>query len=430
MGRHSSSTPSTSEGVNPVLALTAILVLLALILVGVWWWTPRGSEQAPATAAGEDCTLVPVAATDRELGRLLASQWDGAETKDCINVEYVDSVDQAAVLVAPQSPETERLMSDSGRTLDGDAAPVASTAVGLAGQSTVNPAELDPATVSFPVAEQPEASALVADALGVTGPLSDNTGSAWTATAEDRVPEGSQFSRIDGTGLVYYAHPLAASGDVSEQQTAAAAEITEWARSAYDSPETSPEVEAGDTAATGLAENVLFLLDTSEQMTPFYEAAADAIGGSSLDATGAGSQVALWNYSSPQNPGVTQSWRTNLSYTSAGEDLNAAARLFGLGGQPQTRSSLLAALGNAAEQAAATGTRANVVLVTTGTQGDLSDEQFRGALAGINRENVSLSVVHVGAAPADAVIEQEADSFVAAPDAAALNNAVRRAAGL
>ncbi|AIT61052.1 vWA domain-containing protein [Corynebacterium doosanense] len=430
MGRHSSSTPSTSAGVNPVLALTAVLVLLALILVGVWWWTPRGGEQPPATAAGEDCTLVPVAATDPELGRLLASQWDGGETKDCINVEFVDSVDQAAVLVAPQSPETDRLVSDSGRSLDGAATPVASTAVGLAGQSTVNPAELDPATVSFPVSEQPEASALVADALGVTGPLKDNPGSLWTATAEDRVPEGSQFSRIDDTELVYYAHPLAATGDVSEQQTAAAAEITQWARSVYDGPEASPTVDADDPGATGPAANVLFLLDTSQAMAPFYDASAHAIGSASLDATGAGSQVGLWNYSSPQNPGVTQGWRTNITYTSAGADLDAAVQRFGLGGEPQTRSSLLAALGNAADQAAATGSRANVVLVTTGTREDLSDEQFRSALAGIDRRNVSLSVVHVGPGQPDAVIEQEADSFTAAPDATAVDGAVRAAAGL
>ena len=43
-----------------------------------------------------------------------------------------------------------------------------------------------------------------------------------------------------------------------------------------------------------------------------YRAAADAIAASAPDISAAGHSVALWNYSSPLNPGVQQGFRRNI----------------------------------------------------------------------------------------------------------------------
>lgn len=445
MGRHSRTTTSpasptvTAESRTPIIVLIAALTLLALILVGLWLWMPRGGSPAPTQASGDDCTLVPVAATDPDLGRLLVSSWNDEKTDDCINVEFVESTDQAALLVAPESPVTDRLLAESGRSVAGSPDAVASTTVGLAGQSEVSPADVDPSAISYPLDEQPDASVLVAQTLNSVGPLA-STGGEFTATAQDRAPEGSQFSLIDGAELVYYVHPLAPTSAISDRQAEAAASVAERATAGYSGPASSPQVSEqlwaaagygeGEEPAAGLAPNVLFLLDTSEAMSPYYEASGRSIGSASLGSTSAGSQVALWNYSSPLSPGVAQGWRTNLTYTDAGQDLDAAAQRFGLGGQPQTRSALVAALGNSAEQAAATGEKTRVVLVTTGTHEDLSDEQFRSALAALDLSQVSLAVVHVGPEAPDALVKEAAESFAAVPDAAGVDAAVRTATGL
>lgn len=364
MGRHSRSTSSTGSSISAG-AVVAVIAVIALLIAGVWWWLLRdsgnddtSSDASPVSTqpAARDCTLVPVAASDPELGSLLAASWNEEQASDCIEVERVDSLADAALYVAPQDSASEQALHDAGRTVEGDPAPVAA-------------------------------------------------------------------APADGAETIYYASALAPAGNISRQQSDAAADVACAAAADYRGTE-----EAAATAQ--LAPNLLFLLDTSEAMGPYREAAAGAIGAAALDATEAGSLAALWNYSSPLNPGVTQGWRTNVTYTESGQDVGAAVQRFGIGGTPQTRSAVLAALGNAADQAAATGEPARVVLVTSGTQGDLSDEQFRSALAGLDLTNVSLSVVHVGPSPRDGEVTSAADATAEAPQPAQVDAAVRQAAGL
>ena len=94
---------------------------------------------------------------------------------------------------------------------------------------------------------------------------------------------------------------------------------------------------------------------------------------------------------------------------------------------------MIAALGNAADQAAETGSDARVVLVTTGTEQDMDDETFSAALKDARAQGVSLSVVHVGDGEKDAALEQLADvsSAITDPsDSAADAKAISAAAGV
>ncbi|MDY3128351.1 MAG: hypothetical protein SOW59_09575, partial [Corynebacterium sp.] len=62
-------------------------------------------------------------------------------------------------------------------------------------------------------------------------------------------------------------------------------------------------------AAATLAKDTLYLLDTSDGLTPFFLPVAPEIAANSHSVSAAGHQVALWNYSSPLSPGVVVGYR-------------------------------------------------------------------------------------------------------------------------
>lgn len=128
--------------------------------------------------------------------------------------------------------------------------------------------------------------------------------------------------------MVTLAHILSPAGDVTEEQSRAAAAFTDFHDATGDVPadlpdrsaawaavtedvaaEETPEAEAPETAAPA---DTLILLDTSAGTTAalgdrsIYAASAAALGPIARDLGTGGQQVALWNYSSPLNPGVTQ----------------------------------------------------------------------------------------------------------------------------
>lgn len=210
------------------------------------------------------------------------------------------------------------------------------------------------------------------------------------------------------------AHVLTPAGSVNEEQVRAATEFARFhedtARSSEagsettEAPETTEPESVPEPEPTPAATDTLILFDTSAQSVPFHDAATDALAQLSLDLGAQGRQVAMWNYSSPLNPGVTQGWRTNVSF-SDGTDAAAAVRLFGTGGVPQTRSAVVAAIGNAAEHSRATGQPARVLLVTSGTAQDLDDAAFTAAFEQARGDaDVSLEVVHVGGGEVDGVL--------------------------
>lgn len=206
------------------------------------------------------------------------------------------------------------------------------------------------------------------------------------------------------------------SAETSEQKSSSAAPSTE------DKP-------AGDIDE--VAANTLFLLDTSENLTPYFDAVSQGVA-EAARATGAqGSQVGLWNYSSPISATATVGYRQNVAYGEA-DNVAYAVEMFGTGGVPQTRSAVVAALANATDQVSESGQDTRVVLITTGTQQDMDDASFAEAVKNARADGVSLSVVHLGDGDRDAELEKLADSFTAVADPSDITedkNSIAAAAG-
>ena len=166
-------------------------------------------------------------------------------------------------------------------------------------------------------------------------------------------------------------------------------------------------------------------------MAPMYGPVSKALGTTASDLAADGGAVSLWNYSSPISETATVGFRQNLGFGD-GNAVSATLGGFGTGGVPQTRSAVVAAVANAADQAAGTGDKARVVVVTTGTEQDMDDAQFTSALDDAASKDVSLSVVHVGEGNVDAALKSAADSFtsVDSADEATVSEAITKAAGV
>lgn len=233
------------------------------------------------------------------------------------------------------------------------------------------------------------------------------------------------------------------AADSENESTAHVTTSTSETSTGATSSEAAPESEAAsssaapsseDKAADAVAEvapNTLFLLDTSENLAPYFDAVSQGVADAATAAGAEGSQVGLWNYSSPISATATVGYRPNVAYGPA-DNVAQAVQLFGTGGVPQTRSAVVAALGNASDQVAESGKDTRVVLVTTGTQQDMDDATFAEAVQNARAEGVSLSVVHIGNGEKDAELEKHADSYssVSDPsDATANKKSIKAAAG-
>lgn len=180
-----------------------------------------------------------------------------------------------------------------------------------------------------------------------------------------------------------------------------------------------------------MAANTLLLLDTSSSMAPIYGPVSQALGTTAAGLAADGGAVSLWNYSSPISETATVGYRQNLGFGD-GNAVSGTLGGFGTGGVPQTRSAVVAAVANAADQAAGSNDKARVLVVTTGTEQDMDDAEFTAALKDVAAKDVSLSVVHVGEGNVDAALKSAADSFdtVDSADEAKLTGAINRAAGV
>ena len=220
-----------------------------------------------------------------------------------------------------------------------------------------------------------------------------------------------------------------------ETSTAAASSAS---TSAAPTSSSSPKSSAPATSSAAapkpdvtMAANTLLLLDTSTAMAPMYGPVSEALGTTASDLAADGGAVSLWNYSSPISETATVGFRQNLGFGD-GNAVSGTLGGFGTGGVPQTRSAVVAAIANAADQAAGTGEKARVVVVTTGTEQDMGDAQFTSALKDAASKDVSLSVVHVGEGNVDAALKSAADSFtsVDSADEATVSGAINKAAGV
>ena len=192
-----------------------------------------------------------------------------------------------------------------------------------------------------------------------------------------------------------------------------------------EAPAPAPSADADADAA-----DTLILLDTSNAMAGQFDPVSGALANTARALSGANKAVALWNYSSPLNPGVTVGYRDNLGFGNGDEAANTI-QAFGTGGEPQTRPAVIAAADVAADRAADINGPVRVLLVTTGTVTAMDDAAFADAFAQAAGNNVELSVVHVGPGAPDAAVEDVATEFtsVDGTDSRAVADALKAAAG-
>lgn len=467
--------------------LIALLVVLALIAAAViWWLSTRGEDTGSAEAQPEDCVagelVLPVAASDKGAGQSLVDAYGASSpvVRDyCVKPQLVDSVADAAVFVAPNTAVTHQSLDSAGRTpAVSDAQPAYSETVGVAGKDEVKLEDLTADKLRFAVSEESAASALVAsqvvgndnDAvqaltdqrIASASDLNADAGE-YLATAEDAVPEGLKFTPV-GADAVYTAFPLNQNDKVDENQARAGQDFARFASehfdgSAKDQPAVSDLVwaaalpaggeaitadekedsdtqnaadadkaadEAGSNAGALQPENTLFLLDTSDAMSPYIQPAKDAIANAALELDAQGKQVGLWNYSSPLNPGVVVGYRQNITVSPDADSVAVAVRRFLTGGVPQTRQAV-----EAAADAYGTGdAKTRIVLVTTGTADAGDDNAFENAVRGAAGDKVEITVVRVGEGEADQAVEALSAKAVDAAQADAIEGAVKQASGL
>ena len=467
--------------------LIALLVVLALIAAAViWWLSTRGDDADSAEAQPEDCVagelVLPVAAADKGAGQSLVDAYGASSpvVRDyCVKPQLVDSVADAAVFVAPNTAVTHQSLDSAGRPpAVSDAQPAYSETVGVAGNDEVKLEDLTADKLRFAVSEESAASALVASQVvgndndAVQALTDQRIASAselnadadeYLATAEDAVPEGLKFTPV-GADAVYTAFPLNQNDKVDENQARAGQDFARFASehfdgSAKDQPAVSDLVwaaalpaggeaitadekedsdtqnaadadkaadEAGSNPAALQPENTLFLLDTSDAMSPYIQPAKDAIANAALELGAQGKQVGLWNYSSPLNPGVVVGYRQNITVSPDADSVAVAVRRFLTGGVPQTRQAVEAAAG-----AYGTGdAKTRIVLVTTGTADAGDDNAFENAVRGAAGDKVEITVVRVGEGEADQAVEALSAKAVDAAQADAIEGAVKQASGL
>src|SRR5699024_10377064 len=101
-----------------------------------------------------------------------------------------------------------------------------------------------------------------------------------------------------------------------------------------EAPAPAPSADA-DADADADAADTLILLDTSNAMAGQFDPVSGALANTARALSGANKAVALWNYSSPLNPGVTVGYRDNLGFGNGDEAANTI-QAFGTGGEPQT----------------------------------------------------------------------------------------------
>ena len=260
------------------------------------------------------------------------------------------------------------------------------------------------------------------------------------ADEDDKLPDGFDFHQVADTVVPFYSVALNAGGGITEEQARVASAIQGYVLSQVPvqlSAEEKQSIvdldggtalsralalgggqqqdgssadasESSDTGASAPADqDTLLLLDTSTAMAEFLPAQVEALKKRAAEVVSNGHKVALWNYSSPLNPGVTQGWRNNVSFTDDLSLIDATLDGFQTGGLPQTRPALINAM-----QATADHGGGQVYLVTTGSVGFYDDDNFSQMLDAFNDSAVTVAVQHVGPGADDKVL----DSFIRSQD--------------
>ncbi|WKD61138.1 hypothetical protein CCICO_05550 [Corynebacterium ciconiae DSM 44920] len=460
MARHASG--ESNYRLSKELITSAVLVIV-LVVAFIVWLTVRSSADSADDSFAQDCIEgelhVPVAVSASTPDPVATSLIDAYSdtspiVKDhCVSLETVSDPAAAAVVISTGTRgEVQRQLDAAHASAASEKWAIGeSTPVGLAYRSD-SPApdtgwEAQTAErVFYPEPATNPAASLVAAAISGDNPdtgeklLKDNTlpsydlaaESQLLAVTEDETPEGMDFFAPDDTQVPTFVVPLTTHEGISEEQSRAGADFAKfvtaqnedaedksvlWASTADILSERYAQVPEESTGSTNQAiNNTLLLLDTSDAMNAspsghsLYAETARIADPLVVSAIRAGGSVALWNYSSPLSEGVTKGWRDNISFSTDSTAIVDTMKRFGTGGVPQTREALAAALPVAAEQARSTGEPTQIVLVTSGTNDSMSDEQLREILDRYRDAKVQLDVLTVGGGAEDSVITDFARS--------------------
>ncbi|MBX8994804.1 hypothetical protein HCH15_01220 [Corynebacterium testudinoris] len=459
MGRHSNGQPNNR--LSGGLIAAAIVAVLAIIFLVVWF-IARDNNEGEKFAASAECIdgdlILPIAAAGTTAEDLVNkyNESNPVVRDYCVKAQIVDSVDSAALYLAPDSPRTVQALGT--RTVS-STSPVAVDASQLWNADGGDLSNIDPATITYPVATDPDAAVAVATALDPeraaeliardrNATIADASGVIAVGPADDIDRSAGSLIDVAGAEVIHVAHVLNPAGSVTEEQTRAAADFAEMSSIQSQVPANLPDRKAAwavvgtDTPASSTApatspsasapSDTLILLDTSSAAgATFFGETTAALSATALDLGADGHQVSVWNYSSPLNPGVTKGWRSNVNFTDSGEPGANALLRFGYGGVPQTRSSLVAAAGAASDHARTSGESTRILLVTTGTAQDMDDadftQAFYGAVAGAD---VKVDVIHLGSDPSDQAVAGVATSTTTVTSPDQLDSAIRKAVGL
>lgn len=463
MARHYSGQNNYRLSKSLTIALITILAILALI---IWWvfsnrsddTTDLADDTTETTTGGSGCLQgelsLPIGG-DPTLAEAMAQEYNAINpvVRDyCVTAEVAGPGDAAATYIFTGTREdaTDALAQTGAvaATSEDTWSPVDTVQAGVA---ATEGAVTAPEAVAFPVADAPTLAAAVALALAgdeetaataLADDLDTTTDAAATAPAfaaleSDELPDGYRFTPVDGAELPVWAIAVNAGEGLSEDQARAGAEfasftadtgevtgstdtdayttVVDRARSIAEQPD-PPAVEP----STGQPSDTLIVQDTSINMDrvvdgtqeSYHTVVSRILSDLARETGGLGNQVALNNFSSPINPGVTRGWRPNVSFPDGSNGSNAANAIarFGTGGVPLTRAAAVAAADIAAEHENTSGREVRVVLVTSGSASDYSDEAFLADIRAAGGDNVTFHIVHVGSNPMDQVLADYATS--------------------
>ncbi|MFP7365817.1 VWA domain-containing protein [Corynebacterium callunae] len=480
MARHSSGQSNFRLSKSLTIAVIALVAIIALIIA---WALNRSDDtstqaedQATECIAG-DLTL-PIGGDDSAVSEAVAAfNSNSPTTRDfCVTAEAVAG-DQAAAtyLFAGSRSDAASALAETGAvasSAESSWPQVGSAQAGVAVAEGTDASTLTVDQVSLPVATDSATAAAVALALAdseeaAAQALAANQDTTMTAaesapafaTIEGaELPAGYTFSPIEGAEVPVWAIATNATSGISEDQARAGADFASYdfetgaadptaletvlAAAANAAPtETAAPVAPVEAAQT--PSDTIINLDTSANMDRVvadaqesYHTVITRILADLARETGAmGNQVALNNFSSPLNPGVTKGWRANVSFPdqSAGENAAGAVVRLGTGGVPLTRAAVVAAT-QIAKEGSPNGQPMRVVIITSGSAGEYQDASFLADLQAASAPNISLHVVHVGPDAVDTVLQNFAlnnsGTATSASTSAEITAALRAAFGL
>ncbi|GAA1475111.1 hypothetical protein P4N68_01135 [Corynebacterium felinum] len=469
MGRH--STGRSNFRLSLWIYVSLALVLVAAVATVLWLRAISDtSEQVQAGECLQGDLVLPVASDDPLSAMKLIDAYNSSApvVRDfCIKAQYTFDVDKAGVFVTAASDgQVSKLLEENKRTVTSVEWPtVLEKQVGVAARSKVDVQSM-PAPV-YPVADNAVASALVAahsggaDVARIVSVLKDNATVTVSDSAEqsqpmiivteDQKPLSFVFTPIPDVKQPVRAVVMNTTEGVSEDVVRAGSDFVSASR-VSDVPALSVAAVAANEALHEFdstlshhdhddahhhpegVENTLFLLDTSEAMgadtgngVSFHSAFTQGISQVAKEIGAQHKAVALWNYSSPINPGVVRGWRTNINFDDGTFGQGAASYVlgFGTGGRPLTRVSTQAAVEYAATYAHESKQPVRVILVTSGTTDSSDIHVLRDKLS----EAVDLHVIHVGPGQKDQELADVAHASAAVNTADEAVPALRKAAG-